>query len=68
MENHSALVFSNADAVKILDGRDLDGKVLIGSNTKNRIYKVYVTVMAPDGLDADSDADVFSELDGTKLE
>lgn len=56
------------DAVKVLDGRDLDGKVLIGSNTKNRIYKVYVTIMAPDGLDEDSDADVFLELDGTKLE
>ncbi len=56
------------DAVKILDGRDLDGKVLIGSNTKNRIYKVYVTIMAPDGADANTDDDVFLELDGTKLE
>jgi len=56
------------NAVKILDGRDLDGKVLIGSNTKNRIYKVYVTIMSPDGADVDSDDDVLLELDGTKLE
>lgn len=49
------------DALKILDGRDLDGKTLIASNTKNRIYKVKVTVR-------DGAGNSFVELDGTKLE
>lgn len=49
------------DALKILDGRDLDGKALIAANTKNRIYKVKVTVW-------DNNGNRFVELDGTKLE
>lgn len=49
------------DALKILDGRDLDGKALIAENTKNRIYKVKVTVW-------DNNGNSFVELDGTKLE
>lgn len=49
------------DALKILDGRDLDGKALIAENTKNRIYKVKVTVW-------DNNGNRFVELDGTKLE
>ena len=49
------------DAVEALDGRDLDGKALIANNTKNRIYKVRVTVI-------DNKGDPFVELDGTKLE
>ena len=49
------------DALKILDGRDLDGKALIAGNTKNRIYKVKVTIW-------DNNGNNFVELDGTKLE
>ncbi len=49
------------DALKILDGRDLDGKALIAANTKNRIYKVKVIVW-------DNNGNNFVELDGTKLE
>ena len=49
------------EAVKALDGRDLDGKALIADNTKNRIYKVTVTVW-------DDKGNRFVELDGTKLE
>lgn len=49
------------DAVICLDGRDLDGKALIANKTKNRIYKVTVSVLDP----ADN---VIVELDGTKLE
>lgn len=51
----------SADAVKALDVRDLDGKVLNAGNTKNRIYKVRVTVF-------DADGNTVMELDGTKLE
>lgn len=49
------------EAVKALDGRDLDGKALIANNTKNRIYKVIVTVW-------DNKGNRLVELDGTKLE
>ena len=50
-----------ADAVKALNVKDLDGKSLTVSNTKNRIYKVRVTVY-------DTNGSTVAELDGTKLE
>lgn len=49
------------DAMKVLDARDLDGKALIAQNTKNRIYKVTVSVH-------DAAHNTIVELDGTKLE
>lgn len=49
------------DALTALDGRDLDGKALIAKSTKNRIYKVTVTVV-------DDKGNTFVELDGTRLE
>lgn len=48
-------------AVKVLDGRDLDGKALVAENTKNRIYKIRVSVK-------DASGNSIVELDGTKLE
>ena len=47
--------------MKVLDARDLDGKALIAKNTKNRIYKVTVSVH-------DAAHNTIVELDGTKLE
>lgn len=49
------------DAGVVLDGRNLDGKVLVKNNTKNRIYKVTTTVR-------DGNGNKILELDGTKLE
>lgn len=51
----------HANATEALDVRNLDGKALIGSNVKKRIYKVAVAVLDPQG-------NLFLELDGTKLE
>lgn len=48
-------------AVKVLDGRDLDGKALVAQNTKNRIYKIKVDIR-------DASGNSIVELDGTKLE
>ena len=44
-----------------LDVRNLDGKTLIGSNVKKRIYKIAVAIL-------DQQGNLFLELDGTKLE
>ena len=49
------------DATIALDVRNLDGKALIGSNVKKRIYKIAVAVL-------DQQDNLFLELDGTKLE
>lgn len=50
-----------ANATEALDVRNLDGKALIGSNVKKRIYKIAVAVLDPQG-------NLLLELDGTKLE
>ena len=47
--------------MKVLDARDIDGKALIAKNTKNRIYKITVSVH-------DATDKAIVELDGTKLE
>lgn len=52
---------SGEDAMKVLDARDIDGKALIAKNTKNRIYKITVSVH-------DATDKAIVELDGTKLE
>jgi len=52
---------TGVSATEALDVRNLDGKALIGSNVKKRIYKVAVAIMDPQDK-------LFLELDGTKLE
>lgn len=50
------------NALKLLDGRDLDGKALLAGNTKKRIYKVTTQVIET------ANSKEIVELDGTKLE